>query len=802
LAELYPQFNSLAKTYLFNSVVRNCLGCQLIEVKRELSPFNYLEKLIRISMFEELPVSHSRDAATVSGNVASVVRDPYSLDFNVDGRPDVIWHDPVSGRNVLWLMDGAQGNQYRASVELDATSGAWHVKSTADFNQDGQLDLVMRNEATGENELWFMGGENGSQRLSRDPLTGLEKEWDIRGTADFNQDGRADIIWRNAKTGENSVWLMGGDKGREVISRESLKSVAGAWNIEGVADFNKDNRADIVWRHGVTGDNVVWFMGGNKGTEFQSQDRIKAVATHWSLNGVSDFNRDGNPDLLWRHQETGRNVVWQMGGANNTQPSEATVELPNVKGTWKPLVNGWKPSTLLPPAPVLPAPPSSPATETKPNQNGFNIEFDYRFDTNNWFDAQKRAVLEEAANIWESIIQDDFKNIPAGQLLHASDPSTGGLREVRLDREIDDVLVFAFAQNFGATSNRLAEAGATSYPGDRNTTSVFQPWLGELVLNSGESWYVNADSKNSVTVPGSQVDMLSVAIHELGHVLGISSSLPAFKALINSKGEFTGQAAMAMNGGKPIPLDARGSHIHDGFELEGLGENALDPNLAKGERKLLTSLDVALLDDIGYSVNYSSLKPVPTVKVLSTMEGNREVGDLQVGGSYKLRWTDNFSDNVKIDLYEGTRFVRTIAASVPSNGSYDWQAPAELADGKYYRIKVTSTASDKVFSFGDRPFTIKSRLFINANTPNGGNALRVGSEYDLSWNDNINETVKIELLRNGQIQRILTGSTASDGSYLWRIPTQVTSGSDYQIRFTSTNNSSLVSETGRFSIVA
>jgi hypothetical protein len=45
--------------------------------------------------------------------------------------------------------------------------------------------------------------------------------------------------------------------------------------------------------------------------------------------------------------------------------------------------------------------------------NSFNIVFDYRFDTSGFFnDPQRRATLEAAAKAWESLIADEFPNVP------------------------------------------------------------------------------------------------------------------------------------------------------------------------------------------------------------------------------------------------------------------------------------------------------------------------------------------------------------------------------------------------------
>jgi hypothetical protein len=87
-----------------------------------------------------------------------------------------------------------------------------------------------------------------------------------------------------------------------------------------------------------------------------------------------------------------------------------------------------------------------------------------------------------------------------------------------------------------------------------------------------------------------------------------------------------------------------------------------------------------------------------------------------------------------------------------------------------------------------------SGIFIVS--PNGGEAWTAGSTQTICWNyvGNPGSFVKIELLKGG-VTKITISSSASigsggTGSYIWFIPSTQTSGSDYQIRITSTSNSS------------
>jgi hypothetical protein len=45
-----------------------------------------------------------------------------------------------------------------------------------------------------------------------------------------------------------------------------------------------------------------------------SLERIP-VETGWNVAGVSDFNKDGRSDILWRNSVDGQVGVWEMSGS-------------------------------------------------------------------------------------------------------------------------------------------------------------------------------------------------------------------------------------------------------------------------------------------------------------------------------------------------------------------------------------------------------------------------------------------------------------------------------------------------------
>ena len=225
-----------------------------------------------------------------------------------------------------------------------------------DFNGDGYADLVWRNSSTGENGIWYLkgtafAGSDGSTSYS--PRRGIDydlllsvadPDWAIVGYGDFNGDKKTDFVWRNARTGENSIWYLngkdfaGGDS-QVILGRDYdyLLTVGDRnWTIEGVGDFNGDQKSDLIWRNLATGQNIIWFMNGKNflGGGSTAQDWVdgrdyrylRPISDRaWKIEAVADMNGDGRSDLIWRNYATGDNAIWYINDTNFTPTGSQAV---------------------------------------------------------------------------------------------------------------------------------------------------------------------------------------------------------------------------------------------------------------------------------------------------------------------------------------------------------------------------------------------------------------------------------------------------------------------------------------------
>jgi hypothetical protein len=188
-----------------------------------------------------------------------------------------------------------------------------------DFNEDGHADFLWWHDSSGEVAVWFLHGTEIVGGAQTDPPGVSDTNWKVVGTHDFNHDGLTDILWRHELSGENVLWYM---KGHRLGFGEFTKSLDPRWRVVGTADFNQDGLPDILWHREADdpngsrprGQNMVWFMAGSTplGEGFVSP--LALSDPNWLLVGVGDFNGDGRPDILGRNRLTDELMAFFLDG--------------------------------------------------------------------------------------------------------------------------------------------------------------------------------------------------------------------------------------------------------------------------------------------------------------------------------------------------------------------------------------------------------------------------------------------------------------------------------------------------------
>ncbi len=275
-----------------------------------------------------------------------------------------------------------------------------------------------------------------------------------------------------------------------------------------------------------------------------------------------------------------------------------------------------------------------------------NITFNYDFDTEGFFSGEegstRRATLEKAASFYENFFTDSLLAISSGSEFNTwtvifSNPATGNQQSIQdLSIPEDTIIIYVGGQDLDVA---LAQGGPGGYSASGSSdflellkgrgqagaltdpTMDYSLWGGSITFDTnivlGSTSFDWHNSSDLVGLDSDEIDFLSVAIHELGHVLGlVNGGDNSWSNQISSTG-FTGTNALAIYrteddpNATSVPLNEDLSHWENGITSFTLAGDLQEPAMTTGgnqlgQRQLLTNLDYAAFEDIGWEIDLNS----------------------------------------------------------------------------------------------------------------------------------------------------------------------------------------------------
>ncbi len=186
-----------------------------------------------------------------------------------------------------------------------------HSVATADFNNDGKIDLVTANYESA-NVSVMLGNGNGTFGPVRNFGAGIfPDELDV---GDFNGDGKVDLAVPGG-LGETVSILIGNGDGT-FQERTILSAGPGAMTVD-IGDLNQDGKPDLAVANNTAG-SVSIILGDGDGTFQPRQDYSTGSpsATHVAL---ADLNGDTKPDVVAVKYGTGTLSVFLGNGDGTLQ---------------------------------------------------------------------------------------------------------------------------------------------------------------------------------------------------------------------------------------------------------------------------------------------------------------------------------------------------------------------------------------------------------------------------------------------------------------------------------------------------
>jgi len=235
------------------------------------------------------PVSFVAKADFLVGQTPSGVA---VTDLNSDGKPDVVVANGGSNNVTVLLGNGDGTLQPAVNYPVGANPSSVQI---GDFNGDGKLDLIVANQASSTLSVLLGNGDGTFQaQMVTTLLTGQYPS--AFAVGDFNGDKKLDVavLLSLPPQGTYAIAVLPGNGDGTFQAAVNYSSGAQPSSIQ-TADFNGDGKADLVTLNFDNGGQVSVYLGNGDGT-FQPAMNTPVTAS-FSEVVVADFNHDGRADV-------------------------------------------------------------------------------------------------------------------------------------------------------------------------------------------------------------------------------------------------------------------------------------------------------------------------------------------------------------------------------------------------------------------------------------------------------------------------------------------------------------------------
>ncbi|HEV2177941.1 MAG TPA: FG-GAP-like repeat-containing protein [Terriglobia bacterium] len=236
-------------------------------------------------------------------------------DFNGDGITDLAVTSALGKTNTVSILLGTGNGKFGAAINFSTGINPASI-ATADFNGDGKLDLVVAD--SGDNAVSVLLGNGDGTFQSTTTSSAVASNPVGLGVADFNLDKNLDVAAVSESNSSVSV-LLGNGNGSFALPADYSTGTNTNPQAVGIGDFNGDGNLDLAVVNEEASGSVTILLGSSTGV-FTAASASPAVGSNPVSVAVGDFNGDGKLDLA----------------VANSSDSSVTILLGNGDGTFTP----------------------------------------------------------------------------------------------------------------------------------------------------------------------------------------------------------------------------------------------------------------------------------------------------------------------------------------------------------------------------------------------------------------------------------------------------------------------------------
>lgn len=210
-------------------------------------------------------------------------------------------------------------------------NGGYALEAVTDFDGNGTSDILLFNASHNALEALTLSKVNGAVVAQRTVLATIQNGFSVDSVADSTGDGKADVLLRNAQSGQLELLKMHTDNG--VLSTTlsgvdtQMGNISPDYQIIDRVDFDRNGTQDLLWQ-GVNGTTYISLLDSNG--NMVATNNVESYSDWKVVSAVVDAT--GKPELVFQQDVTGTLALAPLIG---TSLDEAHVQLVNYGSAWK-----------------------------------------------------------------------------------------------------------------------------------------------------------------------------------------------------------------------------------------------------------------------------------------------------------------------------------------------------------------------------------------------------------------------------------------------------------------------------------